>query len=462
MKKGNILFLIAFIFLIQACSSVQQSVITKDPSFFPTKRKTILTDELACFGNMLSEYNFVEGNKPLSISIVSVTDKTNISVDSSHEIPKDMTDLALGVASNIGGPLRIAHVPTQEEIYSFYLLNVPRVKIYNYFGNYKFKHYNSGIMLYGAITEYDRVTENDKNTLNLGVDFGEGKSRTDINMSRSKISMFARMAMDFRVIFSKTSNVVNHASSTNTVFLHQNGTDYSYGISFDGQAIGQAVSFTEVDARHSAIRILIELGLMESIGKYQLIPYWKCFPENDIKQPIKIDNINELQVKDIDLDIVNKKRMEFEYGDYPFHSSGDDFKDFTVKYLPRKIDSIIFGYFHVKNEHLSKIFSLSTTNKTQGCNKLKVLLKQKEIECSFLTPYTIEGKKKKLYKVLKLYKKSNPKFEKLKDENLLKQLHKEFISKKIISPKDEMLSSNMYLALWFNAPIDELARWQPQ
>ena len=461
MKKYNILLLL--IFIIQGCSSVQQSVITKDPSFLPVKRKTMLTDELACFGNMLSDYNFAESNKPLPISIISVTDKTNISVDSSHEIPKDMTDLALGVASNIGGPLRIAHIPTNQELYNAHLLNgFSQINNYKYFGNYKFKHYNSGIMLYGAITEYDRVTENDKNTLNLGLDFGDGKSRTDINMSRSKISLLARMAMDFRVIFSKTSNVVNHASSTNTVYLHQNGTDYSYGISFDGQAIGQAVSFTEVDARHSAIRILIELGLLESIGKYQLIPYWKCFPENDIKQPIKIDNINELQVKDIDLDIINKKKMEFEYGDYPFHSSGNDFNNFTLKYLPRKIDDIIFGYFHVKNEPLSKIFSLSTTNKTQGCNKLKALLKQEKIECSFLTPYTIIGKKKKLYKILRLYKKNNPKFEQLKDEVLLKQLHKAFINKEIISPKDEILSSNMYLALWFNAPISELARWQPQ
>ncbi len=458
MKKSNLLFLIAFIFLIQACSSVQQSVITKDPSFFPTKRKTILTDELACFGNMLSEYNFVEGNKPLSISIVSVTDKTNISADSSHEIPTDMIDLALGVASNIGGPLRIAHIPTNIEIVNAHRLGFVGI---NYFGNYKFKHYNSGIMLYGAITEYDRVTENDKNTLNLGLDFGDGKSRTDINTSRSKISMFARMAMDFRVIFSKTSNVVNHASSTNTVYLHQSGTDYSYGISFDGQAIGQAVSFTEVDARHSAIRILIELGLMESIGKYQLIPYWKCFPESNKEQLIKIDDINKLQAKDIDLDVINKKRMEFEYGDYPFHSSGNDFSNFTLKYLPRKIDDIIFGYFHVKNEPLSKIYPLSTTNKTRGCSELKVRLKQEKIECSFLTPYTIIGKKKKLYQILRLYKKSNPKFEQLKDENLLKQLHKEFISKKVISPKDEILSSNMYLALWFNAPINELARWQP-
>ena len=108
MKKSNLLLLIAFIFLIHACSSVQQSVITKDPSYFPTKRKTILTDELACFGNMLSDYSFAEsGGNPLPISIVSVTDKTNISIDASHEIPKDMTDLALGVASNIGGPLHI-------------------------------------------------------------------------------------------------------------------------------------------------------------------------------------------------------------------------------------------------------------------------------------------------------------------------------------------------------------------
>ena len=167
--------------------------------------------------------------------------------------------------------------------------------------------------------------------------------------------------------------------------------------------------------------------------------------------------------------------MEFEYGEYARHSGNKPFINIPaitnselfskITYMPRQNDDILFGYFQVKekDKNFLRVFQLNTINEKQGCDSLKIArFKQKEIECSFIRPYLIESKKKKLYKILRLYKKNNPKFEQLKDEVLLKQLHKEFINKEIISSKDEILSSNMYLALWFNAPISELARWQPQ
>jgi hypothetical protein len=42
---------------------------------------------------------------------------------------------------------------------------------------------------------------------------------------------------------------------------------------------------------------------------------------------------------------------------------------------------------------------------------------------------------------------------------VLEMLHDKFIKDNILSESDDKFSSNMYLALWLNAPVRRNARW---
>ncbi|MCI5158019.1 MAG: hypothetical protein D3906_06165, partial [Candidatus Electrothrix sp. AUS1_2] len=342
--KNKFIFIL-FIFFVGGCSTVEQKVKLKEPSTLPVKRNTILTDQLGCFGDMLADYSTITSPsnrvRPLTISIINIKDATGISSSESREIPPDMTDIAVGVASNIGGPLRIAHIPSVMEIQDMAYASHSSQIHDSYLGNFKFKHYKSDILLYGALTEYDRVISNKKTDYNLGAEIGGGSTETDINLSSSSIANLARLTMDFRVVYTITGNVANNASSTNTIYVSQSGKDFSLGLGIDGQAIGIAKSYTEVDARHAAIRLLVEFGLIESIGKFAEVPYWKCF--SGIKKS------NAFEIKDQDL--INKVKMNYEFGQYLDYSTPDLYPASSdLLNLPRKENPQAIGFFALKDK----------------------------------------------------------------------------------------------------------------
>ena len=69
------------------------------------------------------------------------------------------------------------------------------------------------------------------------------------------------------------------------------------------------------------------------------------------------------------------------------------------------------------------------------------------------------SKKELLSGLLKLYQKNNAQYNSLGLDVVLDMLHEEFVSKGVLSEQDDKFSSDMYLALWLNAPVRRNARW---
>lgn len=297
-----------FITFISGCASSTKVADFSKEYEAPKATETQLTEHLACFGDMLSDYQraYKQGElKPIRIAIVSVKDATNIStVDfANSEIPSNFNDMALGIVTKIGGPLRVLYIPDSNEIVDGLRLAGSGDKPFS------IAHYATNtLQIYGALTEYDRLILNKQRELEVGAEIGDGSGLTNIEASRYRERNTARMTMDFRAVQPGVGDVINHLSSTNTLRLYQNGKDFNFGISVDGQGIGYAKSNSIVDARHKAIRLLIELGMIEVIGRYAKVPYWKCLtPEN---------NHSVVKVKDI---------LAKQFGNYDF--SNEDYSN---------------------------------------------------------------------------------------------------------------------------------------
>lgn len=412
---------------------------------FPTKNKTQMTDYLGCFGDMLTSYR-KSGNELdlLRLAVVSVKDSTNVSTTQSNfpsEIPSDFTDMALNITSKIGGPIRIVHIPSSQELFDAARYGAIPGKKPPFLNTFNATHYRGDtLQLYGALTEYDRISGNQTRDGDLSVEAGSGSGITNLEISATEVVNVARMTMDFRVAYAAAGDVVNHSSSSNTVTVYQRGSDRSFGLSVDGNSIGYSNSTSIVDARHKAIRLLIEWGLIETLGRYSLVPYWKCLPNSN--------NTPLIAFKDI----VGSN------GFYNFQTKragaikrpGNQYTDMRDKTL---INSVISDFQNAEYLH-NATRKLVRRNEKNSTLIQRVNLGGKAVD----RESQIEGKSTLRKKLLAPYKRQQQ-YSKMSDAVLLKTLRNKFIKAKILDTKDNLMSVNTYVALWLNVPIVKGGRW---
>lgn len=468
MNKRKINFsviLIANAILISSCSSSQRQNKFSKQINYPFETKTRATDYLGCFGDMLTAYR--SGGKELDLlrlAVISVKDATDVSTVTyaNSEIPSDFKDMTLSLVSKIGGPVRLIHIPSDKELLNAARYGSTAGATTHYLDNFTASHYrNDTLQLYGALTEYDRIISSNQRELDGSAEFGGGRGITNIEATSSGIVNVARMTMDFRIVYAGIGDIVNNSSSTNTVKVYQRGHDRSFGISIDGNAIGFSSSRSIIDARHKAIRLLIEWGLIETLGKYALVPYWKCLPNSN--------NARRIGFKDL---ISNNKLYDFQKINRNYHKPAkvkteSGLEDMRDKSLLNGVLSDFYNaeYFKNQNRRLLKRPEKDTSlvqrktvkvpdPKAKGKDKGKKTI-SKVVETKSL----IEGKSTLRKKVLSLYRK-DPKYSKLPDSQLIKRLHNEFVKDKILYAKDGINGAYTYIALWLNAPVQRNARWR--
>ena len=458
MGQTKLLIIGIAIGVLSGCATVTQTNTFSEKISTPITTKTHLTDHLSCFGDMLAEYSRARNNGkllPIRAAIMSAKDATNISTDNfpDSEIPSDFKDMALGVASNIGGPLRILHVPSSEEIVDAIRLNTTNDNADENITPFTARHYNAkSIQIYAAITEYDRFLSNSQINPEASLELGNGSTETNIEASMTNERNVARMTMDFRIAQPIIGDIINHASSTNTVTLYQIGRDRSFGISVDGQTIGLATLESIVDARHKAIRLLVELGLIETFGKYAKVPYWKCLPSKNKQQDVVFDDVlkqhsgqydfSQFTVSESDEELVDKKSAgkydTFERVDPP--QKGTDIRDHNL-IMAMKSEFEYAQYVKVDTrafeERPNQDFSFGTKKASPKLN----------------------GRKKLLVELLSIYKKQDD-YQQLHGDALLNKVKSTLIQQNVLSSESANSDTNTFLALWLNAPIQRGGRWK--
>ncbi len=420
--------------VVSGCLNVEAVNNLKGVKRLPRPAQTYVSDRLSCISDMIAEYRYAldDGNpQPIRIAIPSVKDRTSISSRDypESEIPNDMTDMALGIASRIGGPIRLVHVPDTNEI-----LDAARVDSQperaKFFDGFQFSHYRPDtLILYGALTEYDRITTAREKTLDIDGEFGGGSGETTIEYSKLNGRNQARMTMDFRVVHPAVGDIVNHASSTNSLDLYMIARDRSYAISVDGNTIGFAKAYSDVDARHQALRMLIEMGIIESIAKFFFVPYWKCYPNVDKTKMINFADYFE-QPEELHFDPFNTP----ETIEQAVAETGADDRQKSEKENPNKlppqdyrdgelIHSLLFYFNHDEFLH----------------NSTRHHVKRQESDVAFNisgSEIPVEGKQNKLRKILALYRKNISSFQSSTDQAIYSRMYKSFLERLMIAEDD--------------------------
>ena len=136
----------------------------------------------------------------------------------------------------------------------------------------------------GAVTQLDdnAVRENK----------GAGVALPFLDMGYSKDQSFDVISMDMSVGDAATRRILPETNTSNTMIITKGGRSGEAG----GKVVKMGLSFNKDLSRSEGVgatyRTLIELGLIETLGKFTRVPYWKCL-DIESTNPELIDQVRE-------------------------------------------------------------------------------------------------------------------------------------------------------------------------
>jgi hypothetical protein len=264
--KKKILFIYGLSLLFfSGCSHIDPRQVAIDiPSGTPEIKKTALKEALHKLGKMAEIYG-VE----TKIMLDKISDNTGTSVHTKAELPYDVTEMTASSLNSIGN--NIAYVPYRPDIIS-------NLKALGY-NNFENKFIPSAIVT-GGITEFDRGLETREASADFGYDTDELGDDLPLGLeySQGKKSSAARITIDYNLIDMATMSGISGVQTTNTMLVHKGIGKKEIGVTLLGPSFGMKGDVKKVEGRHAALRLLIQASMVQLVGKYLDLPYWRLLP----------------------------------------------------------------------------------------------------------------------------------------------------------------------------------------
>ncbi len=254
------------------------------PKDMPEVKETSFDQPLSELGKMTQIYG-----KRVYIQGKDITDMTGLSVYGYGEIPGDITEMTKSALNAIGG--NVVYIP-----YSPVFINNQMVTGYS---NFQGKLIPD-VVLSGGITEFDRGLE----TRGSNTDFGVTTKPFNVNQhwvpgdtisvdySQEDQNSLARITLDFNLLDFRTMSGVARMQTVNSINVYKATADRELGFTIFGPTFGLKGTVKKVQGRHAAIRLLVQASVLQVVGKYLSLPYWKLIPGMPADQVV-LDKIRQ-------------------------------------------------------------------------------------------------------------------------------------------------------------------------
>lgn len=280
----------------------------------PKPKITSFDTPLADLGKMTEIYG-----KGVLVQSEIITDNTGSSRATDGEIPQDITEMTKSALNAIGG--NIVYIP-----YNPSFINNQMLTGYSDFQNKLIPD----VILSGGITEFDRALE----TKDRSKDFDVTSRSFNVNQSwvpddtirigynDAEIEGSARITVDYNLLDFQTMAGVAKVQTVNTIIVHKAMAEKNLAFSLFGPTFGLQGTVKKIQGRHAAIRLLVQLSVIQILGKYLLIPYWDVLPGAE-PDPVILDFVSRgyRQMSDTDK-IINVQAFLFLKG-YNVDLEGD-------------------------------------------------------------------------------------------------------------------------------------------
>ena len=127
------------------------------------------------------------------------------------------------------------------------------------------------------------ITQMDDNSVrnNKGIGF----SLPFLDFGVSKDDAYDLLSMDLSIGDAATRKIIPITSTSNTLVLMKGGTAGEGGGKIGKVGLSFNVDISRNEGVGAATRTLVELGLIEALGKFTQVPYWKCL-DTDLTNPL--------------------------------------------------------------------------------------------------------------------------------------------------------------------------------
>jgi len=262
---------------VVSCGLSPQQVDLDLNNTLPEVKVTVFSDAI----RKLGQANKIYGRGPLYIMSKPAFDRTGTSLPTQGEIPQDISEMVKSTLNAVGGD--IWYVPYDPE----FMLNTAQTG-YSEWGDKLLPD----VVLVGGLTEFDRglVTKEEGTDISgsaeeLGVPMG-------LDFADTRKTSLARITLDFNLLDFKTFTGIPFVQAVNSIQVHKGlGVD-QLGFTVYGQTLGLRGNIKKIQGRHAAVRLLVQLSIIQIIGKYQKLPYWRLIPNME-PDPVVLDAVRE-------------------------------------------------------------------------------------------------------------------------------------------------------------------------
>lgn len=242
----------------------------------PTANLTQYTPALSRLGYMLDLYK--DGDPVIYMQTRSILDATNLSNPLvGAEIPGDITEMVRTAVNRIGA--RVVYVPYHPD----YIVSQAQLGA-------RFGVTMPDFLITGALTEFDRALSAAGRANNASIEFGNGRGATNVGVDVKRTAIFSALALDLNLVNFSTQQMVPRVQASNVVKVLNFSAEDNASLGFYGDAFGFKLEGKYLQGRHSAIRTLVDLSVLEIVGKATNTPYWRCIP-NGTPDPVVLDNM---------------------------------------------------------------------------------------------------------------------------------------------------------------------------
>ena len=142
-------------------------------------------------------------------------------------------------------------------------------------------------IVHGAITEYDADVESVSTGASAGAFFEHSGSSGDASADKEGGLSISSISIDFSLNNYQKNVYVPGLHVSNNMKLVRASSDLGFGFSIQGTGLNLNKNITHQTGPHKALRLLVELSMVELIGRYYGLPYWVCvFESNNLDQQV--------------------------------------------------------------------------------------------------------------------------------------------------------------------------------
>lgn len=232
----------------------------------PDARLSAYDDSLVKFGRMLEAY----GVKQTRVQSKVISNDT-----ADQSLPQDVSKMLATAVNKIGS--QVVYIP--------------------YDPNYVISEATTGgnisralpnVVITGGITEYDKDMIEKEREAKADAQIQKGDFGSNYNYdggaSYKAGSSVSRIALDLGLLNYANQAAIAGVQTSNAITVRKSKTGWGVGAYFQGCGLSFDYSLQKKQGVYYALRLLVELSVIEVLGQYYDIPYWRCIPNSQPNQ----------------------------------------------------------------------------------------------------------------------------------------------------------------------------------